>query len=472
MFRKLKLSLLICAAIVLISYNCASASEALGLDVVSCRPMAEAVIALAEQLGCIITYEDPPLRHISELRPVCPRSKSLIPKSGKIPYDYDPTQTAEEIIQALIQRHLDEGNVGEFKLLKTGQIYNVVPIRCKNEEGQLVEQPSILDTKVTLSLKYTNCLDAIEKLCSVVSKSNSDYKLVPGTIPYKGLRRTVFSEEINNEPARGVLNEILDNFNSYYAEHPFTGADRRWTWVLYFGLEYRENVKSGYAINFRPILQTHPDFMKLRVTHKRPMAAAAKVFEERFGAVITYEDPPYKCHSDILGNDRTGRSLTGAIIEMDWKLGSSIEQVLDLLVNTHIHPRNHLDVYEWTKIDDTYHIYPYMLNNEECELVPRRSIMSRQISFNAEGVNGAAFLELVCSKLSDVTDEKIVLGPIPENLKESLSKQTPASISITNQKARDCLGQFPWKMNTDISWQLLFDPDLKQFKLILHSISE
>lgn len=471
MFRKLKLSLLICAAIVLISYNCASASEILGLDVVSGRPVGEAVIALAEQLGCIITYEDPPLRHISELRPVCPRSKSFVPKKGKIPYDYDPTQTAEEIIQALIQRHFDEGNSGEFKLLKTGQIYNVVPIRCKNEEGQLVEQPSILDTKVTLSLKYTNCLDAIEKLCSAVSESNSDYKLGPGTMPYKGLRRTVFSEEINNEPARDVLNQILSNYNTEYAKHRFS-KNRRWTWRLYFGLEYRENVKSGYAINFRPVLQTHPDFMKLRVTHKRPMAAAAKVFEERFGAVITYEDPPYKCPLDILGNDRTGRSPTGSIIEMDWKLGSSIDEVLDSLVNVHIKPRQGLDVFTLSKEDGAYHIYPYMLNNEECELVPRRSIMSRQISFNAEGVNGVAFLESVCSRLSDVTDEKIVLGPIPENLKETLKGHKSLKISIKSQEAHDCLAEFLGQINADVSWQLLFDPDLEQFKLILHNISE
>jgi len=480
MGSKLKLSLvvvavililLILAVIIFLLSRPPAAVETLGLDVVSSRPMGEAVIALAEQLGCIITYEDPPFQHVTELSPIYPGAKFFIPKPEKISYDYERTKTDREIILGLINRHHEVGNSGDFTFVKIGEIYNMFPIRHLNSEGQVVNHKSVLDVKVSFSLRDSNLWSAIEELRSTVSQSDPNYRIMLGNVPRGAFLGTPFSTEITNETAKDVLNEILNTFNRNYSG--YAGADRRWTWQLAHCPQRNDddNVKLVYGISFRPISDAHPDFMKLRVIHKRPMATAAKILEKRLRSIITYEGPPYSCRWDIMG-DANEKSVTGGIITMDWKLGSSVDEVLNSLVNTPIRPRENIGTFDITKGNGAYHIHPILSRDENCNLVSKKSIMNEQITINAKNIDGLTFVESVCSKLSEQTNEKVALGPVPDNLSEMLRKHRSPRISISNQKARDCLGQFLWKINGDISWQLLFDPSLKHYRLFLYNSSE
>lgn len=465
------LSLLIAAVIIFVLYSPSAASERLGLDVVSSRPMGEAVIAMAEQLGCIITYEDPPFQHVSELSLVYPGAKFFIPKPEKISYDYERTKTDREIILGLINRHHEIGNSGDFTFVKTGEIYNVFPIRHLNSEGQVVNHKSVLDVKVSFSLRDSNLWSAIEELRSAVSQSNRNYRIILGNVPRGAFLTTPFRTEINNVTVMDVLNEILNTFNRNYSG--YAGADRRWTWQLAHCPQCGDddNVKLSYVLNFRPISDAHPDFMKLRVIHKRPMATAAKILEKRLHSIITYEGPPYSCRWDIMG-DANEKSVVGGIITMDWKLDNSVDEVLNSLVDTPIRPRENIGTFDITKGNGAYHIHPIMSRDEQCNLVSQKSIMSEQITINAKNIDGLTFVESFCSKLSEQINENVALGPVPENLSEMLRKHRYPSISITSERARDCLGDYLWKIKGDISWQLLFDPSLTQYRLFLYNSSD
>jgi hypothetical protein len=462
--------LLIFAVIISLLSRHPAAVETLGMDVVSTRPMAEAVIALAEQLGCIITYEAPRFQDVNALSPEYQGAKYFIPKAEIFSYDYEKTKSDREIILGLVNKYQDTGHTSEFTIVKTGEIYNVFPSRYLNSEGQVLEHKSILDIKTSFSLRDSNLWSAIEELRSAVSKPDPNYRMIFGNIPHGAFLRISFSIDINNVTVKDVLNEILNTFNRDYIGN--AEDYKRWTWQLTHCPVCGEddNVKLTYVLNFRPISYAHSDFMKLRVIHQRPMATAAKILEKRLRSIITYEDPHYSCRWDIT-EDANEKSVTGGIITMDWKLVSSVDEVLNSLVNTPIRPRENIGHFDIAKGNGAYHIYPIMSRDEQCNLISQKSIMNEQIMINAKNVDGLTFVESFCSKLSEQSNQNVALGPLPENLSEMLRKHRYSNISINSERARDCLGKYLWKIKRDISWQLLFDPSLTQYHLFLYIIS-
>jgi hypothetical protein len=454
----------------MVSYSFAQANGSLALEVYDCRPMAETVIALGEQLQCPITYEDPPFEFAGDLRPVFPGSATRVPKGGRISFSYQKTDDTLGIIRQLLAQHSAEGNAGDFTVFQTGDIFNVIPVRYKDKAGEPVEHHSVLDTRISISLQDTNFQYAIDAVCKAVSKANSRFRLDLGQTPLNAFLRMPYSREIVDEPARDVINEMLAIHNQSLKGRnvPFL-----FTWQVRTQPPISPQEKQSYGFSFRRISLQSPDSMKMRVASKRPMASAIQLLEKRFGNVITYEGPPYICPSDLWTVDGSVKGLVGWIINMDWDKTYSVEEVLGTLMQTRIGPRDVPAVFTVEKTaSNKFHVYPLMAKDEDGNLVSRTSIMNRQVSFNAQNINGLTFIESICSKLSDLANENVVLGPVPENLSEMLRKHISPSISITNQKAHDCLGQFLWKIKAEISWQLLFDPSLKQYQLILHNSSE
>jgi len=467
MFRTL---LFILISYLMVSYSFAQADSSLALDVYDCRPMAEAVIALGEQLQCAITYEDPPFEFSGDLLPVYSDSMMRVPKGGRLSLTYQKTDDKLGIITQLSAEHSASGNAGDFIVIQTGDIYNVIPLRYKNKAGKHVDHHSIIDTRISLALKDTNCQKALEAVCEAVSSANARFRLSLGQTPLNAFMQTPYSREVVDEPARDVINEILALHNQSLKERD---APVLITWQVRFSPPISTAEKPSYGFSFRRISLQSPDSMKMRVASKRPMVSALKLLEKRFGTVITYEDPPYLCPSDLWTVDGLVKGLVGWLINMDWDKTYSVEEVLVTLMQTRIGPRDVPAVFTMEKAkENKYHVYPVVAKNEKGNLVSRTSLLKKQISLNAENIDGINFLESICSKLSDLPTEKVVLGPVPESLSEMLRKHRTPSISITNKRACDCLCELLWKIKRDISWQLLFDPGLKQYRLFLYNSSD
>ena len=161
----------------MVSYSFAQADSSLALDVYDSRPMAEAVVALGEQLQCAITYEDPPFEFAGDLRPVYSDSVMRGPKGGWISLTYQKTDDKLGIITQLLAEHSAAGNAGDFTVIQTGDIYNVIPIRYKNKAGILVDHHSILDTRISITMQDKNMQYVIDAVCKAVSKANSHFRL-------------------------------------------------------------------------------------------------------------------------------------------------------------------------------------------------------------------------------------------------------------------------------------------------------
>jgi hypothetical protein len=474
MFRNLLMFgnlLIIFILLFLSSYSFAEDSNLLALEVDAPRPMAEAVIALSEQLHRAITYEDPPFEFAGDLRPVFTGSTMPVPNGGQISFSYQKTVNTLGIISQLLAQHYATGNAGEFIVVQTNDIYNVIPVRYRNKEAKLVEHHSILDTRISLALQDTNCQKALDDVCAAVSSANAQFQLVLGRTPINAFIQAPYSREIDDEPARDAINEILTFHNKQLKSND---APILWTWQVRFSPPVSATEKPYYYLVFRRFLLQSPDSIKMRVFSERPMASAVQILEKRCGTVITYEDPPYICPSDLLGGPEAGgMGLRGGIIKMDWDKTHSLEKILELLVQTRIGPRDVPAVFATEKAtENKYHIYPVVAKNEQGNLVSRTSLLNKQISFNAENIDGLTFVESFCSKLSEQINQDVALGPLPENLSEMLRKHRYPGISINSERARDCLGEYLWKIKRDISWQLLFDPSLTQYRLFLYNISD
>ena len=239
MDSKLKLSLavvavililLIAAIIIFLLSSPPSAVETLVMDVVSTRPMGEAVIALAEQLGCIITYEAPRFQDVNALSPAYQGAKFFIPKAEKFSYDYEKAKSDREIILGLINRYQETGHTSELTVVKTGEIYNVFPSRYLSNEGQVLNHKSVLNVKVSFSLRDSNLWSTIEELRMSVSQTDPNYRIIFGNVPHGAFLRIPFSIDINNVTVKDVLNEILNTFNRDYSG--YAGEYKRWTLQL------------------------------------------------------------------------------------------------------------------------------------------------------------------------------------------------------------------------------------------------
>ena len=96
--------------------------------------------------------------------------------------------------------------------------------------------------------------------------------------------------------------------------------------------------------------------------------------------------------------------------------------------------------------------------------------MNATLSFNAHNVNGTALFESICTKLSDLTKENIVLGAVPEKtLSDVLITRAFPSISITNLKADVALNQLLGHqvLLLGIILRLFMTPELVQFSYML-----
>ena len=437
----------------------AVAAETIGISVWAPRPMAEAVIAMGEQTDHVITYEDPPFQYLDDLRPVLPGSESLVPKSGMITYDYERGMDAAQALRDLVARHAEEGNAGEFTVLRTGMIYNVIPGQYRDATGGLVAHESILDTRVSLSLTGRNCQFAFEALCLAVTESDPRYRLLPGRTPLNAFLEIPYDREVVDKSARDVLNEILLMHQSTLD----LDVDDLITWQARFDPNIDKEGKYTYSLSFRKITRSCPDCMKLRVSDRRPMAAAVRVLERRFRAPISYEDPLYVCPSDLMG----GTGLVGGIINMDWRQRAGLGEVLGSLVNKPIGPRANPDVFRVIEVDGRYHIVPDMVKDEQGYLAPQQPKTSTTVTVGGESVTGLAYLEKTLAGLSENSGESLALGSLAEDLSQKLH-QVEISQAATDQEARLVLDSLLARFDDRLSWQLLFDPESRRYDLYIY----
>ena len=198
------------------------------LSVNGARPVAMAAEMLEKTYGWIITYEDPPYVHESDLVDVTElvrrdldkfkpgqAPKVVAPKGGELTFKYhiDPATKKPDnsavVVQQLLDAYAIAGNPGVFRLDRDGARLHIVASAVKGKDGVLVSSRSILDTPITVSTQKRNGLQLLDAFCSAVSEA-SGTRVVLGAAPATQFYRHQTESGTKDQRARDFLTHELD----------------------------------------------------------------------------------------------------------------------------------------------------------------------------------------------------------------------------------------------------------------------
>src|SRR5262245_27186154 len=222
--------------------------------------------------------------------------------------------------------------------------------------------------------------------------------------------------------------------------------------------------------------------VKLSVNDPRPVAEAVKQLQEKYGWIITYEDPRLAYESDLV--DETdpkysqahpggSRALTpkGGRLEISYFVSSATgkpenpKALLQTLLNAHAASANP-GRFELRQSGQVFHVIPAQVKDVSGRWVHQASILDIPITFPEKERSILETLETFTSALSSASQMKVAIGTIPLNL--FVRHRTTQSAS--SEPAREALIRTLESTNRRFSWRLLYDPGMKMFALNVRSV--
>lgn len=198
------------------------------LSVNGARPVLLAAEILEKQYGWVISYEDPPYIHESDLVDVTDEVRKdsekfkpgqaprvLVPKGGELAFDFDIDPVTEKpadpatVIQQLLDAYAFSGHPGVFRLERDGQRLHIIPAAVKNKDGVLVPHQSLLDAPITVAAQKRNGLASLNAICAAVSEASGTRVVVAGA-PANLFVRYQTESGAKNQRARDFLTNELD----------------------------------------------------------------------------------------------------------------------------------------------------------------------------------------------------------------------------------------------------------------------
>lgn len=186
------------------------------------RPLAAAIEELERRHGWVVTYEDPPHEFVADTLDVTdtlsrnrdPSNKRrvLIPRGGAFTFAYrDGGPSREPAVQptlvALLRSYHQSGNPGVFRLVRTGEVFHVVPARNNDRLGNLVDRRSQLDARITLPARDRSVLEMLEAVLERVRAQGGNVGL--GSSPFNLINQARVRDAAASETARAVLVRTL-----------------------------------------------------------------------------------------------------------------------------------------------------------------------------------------------------------------------------------------------------------------------
>jgi len=228
-------------------------------------------------------------------------------------------------------------------------------------------------------------------------------------------------------------------------------------------------------------------YEKLSVDNPRPMAEAVKQLQNKYGVIITYEDPRFIYEADLV--DKTDpqyrRAHPGGYKALSPKGGHlEINYVVSPLTGKPETPltllQQLLDVYAASdnpgrfRLKQTgrfFHVVPRQVKNNRGQWVDQGSILDLPISFPERQRSGFETVETILKAVSQSAGISVGIGTAPMNLMNLLIKNQITQ-SASHEIASDVLVRTLESTKQKLSWRLLYSPGQKCFFLNLHSVPD
>lgn len=237
-------------------------------SVTGTKPLAQAAEQFEMRYGIPISYEDPNYVYDGDLidqtppayaqsHPNAPTAPArVVPKGGSLVLRGDPKKQlslfnaaadAMPMLQSLVDDHMKAGYPGQFKVIPSGDGFDIVPMAVKNSAGTLVPDQSLLETRITLPELQRTADRTLDGICEAI-RSNTGKNIGVGMNQFQSLY-WVATVGANNEPARTVLERTLDGLhtNSSGAQIPKAA----------WSLMYAPGMKM-YFLNVRQVIVEAP----------------------------------------------------------------------------------------------------------------------------------------------------------------------------------------------------------------------
>lgn len=190
------------------------------------RPVAKAIITLEAKYRSIITYEDPRYVNADDIVDVTATvrrdltkyspgmaPKVLVPKGGELSFEYDETIQKEAVLRQLLRAQSVNGNSGRFRMEEGPGVIHIIPTAIKDRSGKLVSNKPVLDTLINLPAENRTGLQALEALCTAISKANQT-RVIIGSIPIGLFLRQRDEKGASRQRAREVLFQLLQRMSN------------------------------------------------------------------------------------------------------------------------------------------------------------------------------------------------------------------------------------------------------------------
>lgn len=212
------------------------------LSVNTPRPVGAAMQMLERKYGFVITYEDAPYIHetdiedhtVPEWKLAHPNGhRALSPKRGSLEITYQtppgPIKPDEirSVIQKILDAHAEKNNPGRFRVLQEGEMFHVIPIQVRGSSGSMMSVNSILDTPISFPEQKRTLNETLEIIANSVSKARG-IKFIVGTVPMNLVLRTYSRQGATNEKARDALISAFKVTNTKLSWRILYGPGWKW----------------------------------------------------------------------------------------------------------------------------------------------------------------------------------------------------------------------------------------------------
>jgi hypothetical protein len=230
--------------------------------------------------------------------------------------------------------------------------------------------------------------------------------------------------------------------------------------------------------------------MKLSVEDPRPVRQAILKLEEKYGWVITYEDPRYIHDSEVADITlKVRRDLDmykpGEAPKVFGPRWGTLEFTYDVMSDTNLPAdpamvvqklldaqaaRDNGGRFRLETSGRIMHVIPTAIKNSAGNLVHQESVLDTIISLPAGERTVLQKLYSICAAISRGANRSVLPGTIPSGLFQHYQDHQGAS----RQRARDVLVKTFETMDNDmkLSWRLLYDPTDKGYFLNIHFVSK
>lgn len=202
----------------------------------------------------------------------------------------------------------------------------------------------------------------------------------------------------------------------------------------------------------------------LSVVDHRPLAAVIRELENRFGWVITYEDPSYEWAADVedvtlavsKSPNPTNRVLVPRLGSFAFRYPDTDDPRPIAVLSAMLRDYNLTGYGEFRLIvsGSVFHVVPSMSANERGIPTPRQSRLDVAVTLDDRERSVRELVEEVLAQVRASTGNRVVLGANP--IKSLI--QTELRLGAKDEPARDVLVRALAASGRKLSWQLFCDP--------------